>query len=82
MTIAFPGPSKFDLGALFGRRTRNEKSKPHALDAKDRKRLKMEIAQRFRKTRSDGATPARLNDSELEARARMTDLRGALYDKK
>lgn len=82
MTIAFPGPSKFDFGALLGRRTRSETVKRHALDAKDSKRLKIEIAQRFRKAAAGEETSGRLSDAELESRTRMSNLRGALYDKK
>ncbi len=82
MTIAFPGPTGFDFGALLGRRTKNETVKRHALDAKDSKRLRMEIAHRFRKAAAGDETPGRLSEEELQSRSHMSSLRGALYDRK
>ena len=80
MTIALPGSSKGGLARLFGRKKQSDKPTiaekplgPH------------EVAKLF-KTKSgasagDTGKPAKLNDTEKQDVARLSNLRGALYSK-
>lgn len=76
MTISLPGPSKLGLAGLLSKKRREtEKSLP-----KTRALNPHEIAQRFSKTAArEAPKPAKLNDAEKQDRARISNLRGALY---
>lgn len=75
MTISLPGGSKKGIGSLLGKKKR-ELYKPTA-----KKQLPGEkVAQLFnKKTRPVDAKPAKLNETEKEASAQLSNLRGALY---
>jgi hypothetical protein len=76
MTISLPGPSKLGLAGLLSKK-RRETDKP---SAKSRALNPHEIAQRFSKTvPREAPKPAKLNDAEKQDRARISNLRGALY---
>lgn len=76
MTISLPGTSKLGLAGLLSKKRREtEKSSP-----KTRTLNPHEIAQRFsKKAPREAPMPAKLNDAEKQDRARISNLRGALY---
>lgn len=76
MTISLPGPSKFGLAGLLSKKRREE---PKAISG-EKPLNAHEIAKRFSKTaRVETVKPAKLNDAEKQDRARLSNLRGALY---
>ncbi|MBE0413928.1 hypothetical protein [Yoonia sp.] len=78
MTISLPDPSKIGLMGLLGKRRRDEIK----LTAAPRPLKPHEIAKRFAKSgQPEQAKPARLSDAEKSDRARLSNLRGALYSK-
>ena len=76
MTISLPGSSKKGLGSLLGKKKKRELFKPTA-----KKQLGGEqVARLFdKKTRPAQSKPAKLNDTEQQASAQQSGLRGALY---
>ncbi|WP_439156541.1 hypothetical protein [Yoonia sp.] len=78
MTISLPNPSKLGLAGLLGKRRRDDKK----IGVAPKRLQPHEIAQRFSKTASSiEAKPAKLSDAEKQDRARLSNLRGALYSK-
>ncbi|MEM8537019.1 MAG: hypothetical protein AAGF56_04070 [Pseudomonadota bacterium] len=76
MTISFPGSSRKGLGGLLGRKKKRELFEPTA-----KKQLGGEqVARLFDKRMRPAETkPAKLNETEQEASAQQSSLRGALY---
>ncbi len=78
MTISLPGSSKKGLSGLFGRK-KTEVTKPVS-----KKQLNArQLAGLFDSNVKAGnrAKPAKLNETEIEDRAQLSSLRGALYSK-
>lgn len=78
MTISLPGPSKLGLAGLLSKKQQTKDKR----SVREKSLNAQEIAQRFSKVQAvEPAKPAKMNDAERQDRARLSNLRGALYSK-
>lgn len=79
MTISVPGSSKKGLSGFFGRKTKTETNNPVSKKQLNARQLAGLFDSNVKAAKR--AKPAKLNETEIEDRAQLSSLRGALYAK-